>query len=164
MTPLLAVSPWANPDVLVALIGVIGSIIVAIIGKEWYQARKNNPLSAEDVEKAQAVEQAAAVDPMIGEAMTIIEQWKSMVSQINAHHDEQMADVHRRLDAEAGAREILQSEVDALKRESHQQSRTIFSLRTSLSRVEAWYSAISDDWHRIRQMENPPPFPPINVD
>lgn len=160
----LAISPWANPQVIVAILGLLTAVLGAGGAWELRNAKKRKRLSAEEAERAQAIEDAAAADQMVTSAMTIVSKWEDMAASITSRHDHEISKMNARLDAECQARHVLQAEVDTLKRESHAQAREIFTLRTSLSRVLSWWDAIADDWARIRQMETPPAFPPIKID
>lgn len=162
----LAIAPWAHPDLLITAVVTIGTIGSSVGFWEWMKSRRKPTISAEEHEKTKSVPKNPTedhTDEVVDAAMVIVKKWEEMVTSISARHDQELRKINRRLDTEINRANRLEKDVDALKRESRSQSHTIFYLRTSIVRIQEWWSKIDSEWDIVRQQARPPKFPTVDI-
>lgn len=161
------VAPWANADILIAVIGALGLIGSSAGFWEIMRSRRKKKISAEEHEKA-ALEKAKEDDPsdsaeLVASAMTIVNQWQAMVKDITARHDKELKKVYSRLSAEEQRGDRQEREIQDLKDSSLRQSRTIYVLRSAVSRYQDFWARIETEWDVVRQHPRPPRAPQVDM-
>lgn len=159
----LTVSNWAQPEVIVALIGLVTAVAGAGGAWEIVKARRVKAVSADHAERAQR----AAEAKIVTSASTIIDEWQAMLEAVNAQHAAELERVHehyrRELTGLEGRVERAENRIGKLDDANREQSRRIFALQSTIARVQQWWDGIVSDWHRVRQFEHPPAFPTIDT-
>lgn len=160
---MLTVAPWAHPEVLVAFFGLLAAVVGVVGGTEYRKTKKAKTVSADQAEKAQR----AAEAKIVTSASTIIDEWQAMLEAVNAQHAAELARVHehyrRELTGLATRVERAETRIGKLDDANREQSRTIFTLQTSIARVVQWWEGVAANWDRVRQSEHPPTFPTIDT-
>lgn len=164
MPTTLSVAPWANTEIVVAIIGALGVIGGAGGLWDYLKARKRATITAREAEDAAQKADAAAADELVATALGIVRNGEARIQGLIDRHDREMAKVNARLDAETVRGDRLELEVASLRKESQQQSREIYQLRSSIARVKEWHGAIVERWLEVRQQDEPPALPKLPMD
>lgn len=160
------VAPWANSEILIAVIVALGGIGASAGFWETLRSRRKKKISAEEHEKAaleKAKEDAGESAELVASAMTIVHQWQSMVKDITARHDKELKKVYSRLSAEEQRGDRQEREIQDLKDSSLRQSRTIYVLRSAVSRYQDFWTRIETEWDVVRQHPRPPRAPQVDM-
>lgn len=164
MPTTLSVAPWANTEIVVAIIGALGVIGGAGGLWDYLKARKRATITAREAEDAAQKADAAAADELVATALGIVRNGEARIQGLIDRHDREMAKVNARLDVQTVRGDRLELEVEALKQESREQSREIYILRNALSRVQEWWEGVIARWDEVRKRPDPPDFPAIRLD